>query len=150
MARGASSAVGAASGLWWVERVLKRRYTALVLVVGVLLVANELGGFGDDLRRWDWLFVSGVVTLLVALRIALELPRVLHETLVRLSNRGVLTGAGDEAFDAAALDRFEDQLHRSTRRSSLVWSGVIALVVIVAWLAAKGSAVVPYLPTVVF
>ncbi|WP_163571340.1 hypothetical protein [Fodinicola feengrottensis] len=61
--------------LWPAERFLRRWYVWVVVVMLVVLVgAYEVIPIGFDLVHWDWLFVSGMVVLLVALRMALDLP----------------------------------------------------------------------------
>jgi hypothetical protein len=119
--------------LWPAERFIRRYYLGLVLVVLLLLGGYELIPLGFDLRRWDWLFVSGIVVLLVALRMALNLPDRVQQTLSRLANRGILIA------DPAMLTDFTDKLHRSVRRSSIYSSVGIAVCVLASWIFAYGT-----------
>lgn len=117
--------------LWRPERWIRRHYLPWTALVLVLLVLNELNLFGTDLKAWDWLFVSGIITLLIAGRIALNLPAKVHETLDRLARRETLKADPDE------LLAFETAVHNAARRSTLVWSGILPVVLLVGWIAAK-------------
>jgi hypothetical protein len=124
--------------LWPAEDWLRRNYSRVTGALVVLLVANEVYGRGGDPRRWDWLFVSGYVTLLTCLRTALQLPERVHRALGRLAARRVLV---DRRGD---LRGFERAVHRSGRRAAL-WGGVLTPAgVLVAWAVAKGDALPAY------
>lgn len=126
------------SALLPVEGWLRRYYAPVCAVLVAAVGANELYGRGRDLRRWDWLFVSGYLTLLACLRVALRLPDRVHRALGRLADRQVLGGD---------LPGFERHVHRSGRRSALVGGCATPAVVMVAWVVAKRGGLPPYLPT---
>ena len=65
------------------------RLAALVAAVGSV-VALELASYGRDPRAWDLLFVSGVLTLAVAVWLARDLGQRFEVALVRLTTREVL------------------------------------------------------------
>ncbi len=103
-----------------------------------MLVLNELNLFGPDLVGWDWLLVTGLVALLIAARIALNLPARVHEALDRLARRSMLRVEPDR------LRRFEVDLHRAAKRSALIWTGIVPMALLVAWLIAKGGEIWSY------
>jgi len=68
-----------------------REQFAIYLALTVILVGlNEVVGFGTNIANWDPLYISGVLTLVIALRLAVEIPPKAHETLTRLANRGAI------------------------------------------------------------
>lgn len=101
---------------WPGETRLGEHYVLVTGVLLVLLILNELHLWGPNVLRWDWLFVSGVLTFLVALKAALLLPDRVHEALSRLAARQVLRDRQDRLDDF--LDDFEQRLHASSRRSA--------------------------------
>jgi hypothetical protein len=117
--------------LWPVERFMARHYTIIALTVIALLIVNELLGFGARLRDWDWLFVTGVVTAVIAVRTALDLPRAVHQSLTRLVARGALR------TEVPSIEDFESRLHRETRRSTPAWALATATAMLVGWTVAK-------------
>ncbi|GAA1674179.1 hypothetical protein GCM10009765_24410 [Fodinicola feengrottensis] len=125
--------------LWPAERFLRRWYVWVVVVMLVLVGAYEVIPIGFDLVHWDWLFVSGMVVLLVALRMALDLPDRVQQTLSRLANRGILVADPADPDDFAD---FTDTLHKSVRRASVVPAAGIALCVLGSWLFAYGAMIV--------
>jgi hypothetical protein len=118
--------------LWPGEGLLYRRFGWFTGTLLVLLGANELNLWGRDIRRWDWLFVTGILAFLFALRPSLALPDRMHETLGRLRT-GMVLSAGPRNFDG-----FERYLHRSSRRAALIGGAVTVPVIVVAWIAARG------------
>jgi hypothetical protein len=143
MANPVGAAVGAPRfALWGVERFVLRFYLWGAVLLIALLLVNELSLFGRDLRQWDWLFVSGVLVFVATLRLALELPDRVEQALVRVGLRGVLAG---EAADLRALSA---GVHRSARRISVLGSSGAALLMILAWIIARGSRIGSYGPTV--
>ncbi|GAA4617215.1 hypothetical protein GCM10023195_76740 [Actinoallomurus liliacearum] len=117
--------------LWPGEGLLYRRFGWFSGGLLVLLGLNELSLWGGDVRRWDWLFVTGILAFLMALRPSLALPDKMHETLDRLGTGKVLSGPED-------LQAFERNLHRSSRWAALVGGAVTVPVIAVAWIAARG------------
>jgi MFS family permease len=109
--------------LWLVERVARRWYPLVVFALGTIALASGLLPRPHPLRDWPWLFVTGIVTWLVALPLALRLPDKLTEALTRLVNRKVLVGGPD-------LVAFLDTQHRKARWSALA-GAVVAVGAIV-------------------
>lgn len=124
--------------LWSFERAIRRFYVTGAGVVIALLVLNELSLFGKDLGKWDWLFVSGVLALVMALRLGLGLPNRVEQALVRVELRGVLTG---DPADVAAL---RARAHSAARRLAVPWAFGTAALMITAWIFARGSQLAPY------
>ena len=119
--------------LWWVERLVRRRYVWLVGLGALLVAANEITLFGADPRDWDWLLVSGFVVLLGALYLSTLLPDRLEDALTRLGNRRVMTGG-------PALTELLPALHRDARRWAL-WgaaAAVAAIVLAFGWVGRTG------------
>jgi hypothetical protein len=121
--------------LWPVERLFRRYYTIVVVVASVSLTVNETAIAGLALEDWDWLFVSGIVVLLVSLRLALSLPDRAQETIDRLARRAVLVA------HPAQLANFTNTLHRTVRSASLRWAAAIAGLIVLAWVLAFGARV---------
>jgi hypothetical protein len=74
-----------------VVRWVEQHYALFVCGMLGILVLNELWLFGPDLRQWDVLLVSGVITFVIGLRVALRIPHQAAATLTRLVDRGVLS-----------------------------------------------------------
>lgn len=118
--------------LWPGEGWLYRRFGWFSGVLFVLLGLNELSLWGGDVRRWDWLFVTGILAFLMALRPSLALPDKMHETLDRLRAGKVLSAGSQDP------ESFERDLHRSSRWTALIGGAVTVPVIVVAWIAARG------------
>lgn len=120
--------------LWWVEKLVRRRYVWLVGIGAVLVATNEVSLFGADLQDWDWLLVSGFAVLLAALYLPTLLPDKLEDALTRLVNRNVMVGG-------PALTEFLPAAHRDARRWALWGAGsaVVAIVVAFAWVGRSGA-----------
>src|SRR5437762_7631603 len=71
-------------------RWLEQHYALFVGTLLGILILNEVWLFGPDLRGWDVLLVSGVITFVIGLRVALRIPHQAAATLTRLVDRGVL------------------------------------------------------------
>lgn len=125
------------------ESWLRDHYEWFAAAVGILLVINELVAWGHDLRKWDWLFVSGFVTLVAILKISLLLPQRLHETLSRLVSRKVVHDRQDDILG------YENDLYSRSRRYALVGGAVLPVVLTLAWVFAKWGHLGPYASTVV-
>jgi hypothetical protein len=106
-----------------------------------VLAINELHLFGRNLRGWDWLFVSGALVLLVALRLGLELPNRFEQALIRLSQRGVLIGT------PADVAQLRLHTHCRARRLTVPWALGLAVLLIVVWAVVRGHNFAPYLLT---
>jgi hypothetical protein len=135
--------IAPAEAWWGLERSLHQHYGLFSLIVVLALAVNELNLFGGNVRGWDWLFVSGIVVLLVALRLGLELPNRFEQALTRLSHRGVLTGT---ATDAAQLRL---GTHSRARRLGVPWAIGLAVLLIVAWAVVRRDNFAPYIVTTI-
>src|SRR5258708_13805101 len=72
--------------LHWLGDSFRRQFAVYLGLTAVLLVINELDIFGAQLARWDLLFISGVVTFVLVLRLPVEIPPKAHDTLTRFAN----------------------------------------------------------------
>ena len=72
------------------ENWLRRHYWYIASAVFVLLILNELYAFGAYPQDWDWLFISGWITFLLAFKLTFLLPDKAHEALGRLAASQVL------------------------------------------------------------
>jgi hypothetical protein len=124
--------------LWRPERWIREHYLWCALGVLGLLVLNELSLFGTDLRGWDWLLVTGLITLIIAARIALTLPTRVHEALDRLARRSTLCAEPDH------VRRFEDDLHHRAKHSGMVWTGIVPIALLAGWVIAKSGEIWSY------
>lgn len=125
------------------EGWIRDHYGWFSATVGGLVVINELWAWGRDLHRWDWLFVSGFVTLIAVLRISLLLPSRLDDMLVRLVTRKVLQ---DSEGDFVG---FENDLFTQSRRAALVGGAALPVVLAIAWVFAKWGHIGPYTSTII-
>jgi hypothetical protein len=105
---------------------MRSYYTVLVLIVSIAVVAGQAFPLGMDIRKWDWMFVSGFATWLAGVYFPLLLPDKLTETLTRLVNRGVLNG--DEDFSTFLM-----RLHQKARRTALIGAVVFCVAMATAW-----------------
>jgi hypothetical protein len=128
------------TAFWPGEGLLLRRFGWLAGIVLILTGLNELNLFGADARRWDWLFVTGIIAFLVDLRVSLTLPEKMHETLGRLATGRMLSATPEEHRD------FERDLHRASKGTALAGAAILVPVVVIAWTVARGL-VFPYLTT---
>ena len=118
---------------WPGEGWLYRRFVWFAGSLLLLLGLDELRLRGGDIRRWDWLFVTGILAFLIALRPSLALPDKMHATLARLVAGKVLSAESDD------LEAFERELHRSSRWAALVGGAVTVPVLVVVWIVARGG-----------
>src|SRR5712692_1361584 len=72
------------------ENWLAGHYRFFVAAVVGMLVVNELWQYGADVTQWDSMLVSGAITFVAGIGLALAMPSRTDEMLTRLVNRGVL------------------------------------------------------------
>lgn len=97
------------------------RHSWLVLAAVLLAVfIFEVVDVGVEWRKWDHMFVSGYVAIVVGIFLSLGIRRRLREAVQRLARRGVMSMPDDPEGDAF-VERFEQRV--------LVWSHRIALVI---------------------
>jgi hypothetical protein len=124
------------------ENWLRRHYWYIAAAVFVLLILNELYAFGSYPPDWDWLFVSGWITFLLAFKLTFLLPDKAHETLGRLATSQVLHD------DKNKLGDFERKLQASGRSAAGIGGVIVAAVLVVGWIAATRTAFPAYFLTV--
>jgi hypothetical protein len=122
---------------------LRKHYWYVAAVALVLLIVNELYLFGTHLRRWDWLYVSGWVTFLVAFRATFLLPDKVDEVLTRLAASQVLGGG------QGGLDSFRRGMHVSARRAARTGGLVVAAVLALGWILAYRTALASHFLAVI-
>lgn len=99
------------------------------LAGGMILVtfcSLELVQKGWQPFEWDLLLISGLLLFLVGVRLSMDVPRKMDDTLTRLVNRGVLH------LNPEALQQLQNHLQRRTT----TWSHRAGLIVAVAILGA--------------
>jgi hypothetical protein len=122
---------------------LRKHYWYVTAAALVLLILNELSLYGTHLRRWDWLFVTGWVTFLVAFRATFLLPDKVDEVLTRLAASQVLSGGMGE------LDSFRREMHISARRSARTGGLIVAVVIALGWIVAYRTALASHFLTLI-
>ncbi len=105
---------------------LAHHYAILAMLLLGALVANELVVFGIDVTGWDLMFVSGTVTFVAGLGLALQLTGRTEEMLTRLVDRGALTVTPE------GLAALKVQL----RQRSDQWASIAGILVAAAMLIA--------------
>jgi hypothetical protein len=95
-----------------------------------VLCLQQIGRYRLHLQRWDVLFISGWLVVLIGLELVASTPERLHDALQRLRDRDVLP----ESVEAG--DGVERELERIAHRWSLVggWCVPVALLVTLPWL----------------
>jgi hypothetical protein len=97
-----------------------------------LLCLKELWDHGTYWPRWDLLLISGVAAFILGIRLSLNIPNKLKETLVRLMHRGVLE------ITEERLQVFESDFQKKAD----VWAHrlglIIAFAILVAFIVAFG------------
>jgi len=121
---------------------LRRHYLQITVAALVLLILNEFYLFGTYLRSWDWLYVSGWVTFLLAFRATFLLPDKVDVALSRLAASQVLDDGKSQ------LSGFKQGLHKSGRRAARIGGIIVAAVLALAWIVAKRGAVSSYFITI--
>jgi len=116
------------------ENWLRKHYWYVAAAALVLLIVNELYLFGVHLAHWDWLYISGWVTFLLAFKATFLLPDKVDEVLTRLSASQVLSGGKN------GLDGFKRAIHISARRAAWIWGLIVAAVLAVGWIVAVRTA----------
>lgn len=106
----------------------RRHYGWFATFLLIALLLNELYLFGTDLSRWDSLLISGALTFLVGIRLALNIPEIVEDVLMRLIHRRAIN------LDPDQFSTFKGKLEEQTSKYAH-WSGVIiAVAVLVAFL----------------
>jgi hypothetical protein len=72
----------------WLGYAFDHHFIIFFLLVLTHVITNELQIFGPDVSRWDSLYVSGWITVVIGIRLARNLPGKIDETISRLVNRG--------------------------------------------------------------
>jgi hypothetical protein len=125
------------------ENWLRKHYWYVAAAAVVLLILNELHLFGTYLPGWDWLYVSGWVTFLLAFNATFLLPGKVDEVLSRLAASQVLSGGKD------GLDGFKRGMHISARRAARAGGLVVAAILALGWILAERTALPSHFLTVI-
>lgn len=83
--------------------------------------------FGPDLRHWDWLFLSGVLTWLIGVELSEKLDTVLGTMLRSMADSGVIRTSNRE------LRVIRRKLRRNRRAYQMRFGLTVGAVVLVAW-----------------
>src|SRR5262249_9844502 len=121
--------------LRWVER----HYALFACAMLAILVLNEVWLFGPNPRGWDILLVSGVITFVIGLRVALRIPYQADATLTRLVDRGVL------ALSPEQLKHTQEDL--DTRAETWAHRGgvLVGIALLIAFIVAFGQELVEHI-----
>lgn len=74
----------------WLHDQFYRHFAIFFLIMLAALILNEYYIFGAQIYRWDALLVSGGITFIIGLRLALNVPAKVDEALLRLIHRGAV------------------------------------------------------------
>jgi hypothetical protein len=106
---------------------------AALTVLGIAaLAAWQLWVAGLHVDRWDYLFVSGCLTVLVGLWLARGQPDRFDAMVDRLANRDALHGGDDED-----ITRYREDLHKLGRRWAPRGGIVVGVLVALLWIYAS-------------
>ena len=110
---------------------IRQRYSLIFALLVAALILNELYLFGTNFSDWDPLLISGALTFMIGIRLALNIPQIVAETLSRLVNRGSLN------LDPNQLAEFKQKLEEQTtsygQRGGLIISTAILLAFIIVF-----------------
>ena len=105
-------------------------WTALALAS---VLGWETASYGSNLANWDWLFVSGVLTVVFGALLTMGRQSRFDLMLDRLLARGVLT-CKDEPINEEHVARLKEELEGFRRRSQVLTGTVFAISIAVALL----------------
>lgn len=114
-----------------VEYWLQHHFLICLSLMLGLLVLNELQLFGIELSRWDPLLISGAITFLISIRLALHTSQKMEETLTRLINRGSLQLTEEKLKDFKGY--LEARADNWAQRAGLITGVAILIAFLVAF-----------------
>ncbi len=113
----------------WLHDQFYRHFAIFFIIMLVALVSNEIYIFGMEIYRWDALLVSGGLTFIVGLRLALNVPLKVDEALLRLINRGAVQ------LDPSQLPALKSKLEAQTERYAQWYGLFIGAAVFIGFLS---------------
>ncbi len=102
----------------WLEYHFDQHFIVFLFLTIALVLINEQLRFGPNISEWDPLFISGVITLVIGIRLARKIPEKVDETINRLANRGSVE------LEAAGLPVLKQHLEARTE-NWVRWGGII-------------------------
>ena len=72
----------------WLHDQFYRHFSIFFIILLVALAINELSLFGTDFSQWDTLLISGALTFIIGIRLALNFPSKADQAISRLVNQG--------------------------------------------------------------
>lgn len=125
------------------QGLLERRFPWFVAIVVGAVIANEVVLFGSDPRVWDWMLISGTITLLCGLALARSFRPTFDQTINRLRHSGTIRESEPLRLAGWFSDRLDSWSHS--------WGLIIAATMGLAFLGAYGpSAILHYRWVAVF
>lgn len=109
-----------------IVHAFRHRYFFVFGLTVTALVINEIYHFGTDISDWDPLLISTVLTFIIGVRLAINLPDTVDETLERLVKRGVI-----KFTDTNQFINFKQKLESQTAKYAH-WNGIVFSVAILA------------------
>src|SRR6185369_1040901 len=103
-------------GSWLYDQFYRHFIIFLIIMVAALML-NEFYIFGAEIYRWDALLVTGGLTFIIGLRLALNVPAKVDEALERLINRGAIQ------LDPSQLPELKRKLSAQTEKYAQ-WYGL--------------------------
>jgi len=107
----------------------RHRYYIFFIVTIIALIIDQIFLWGTDISGWDPLFISTIITFIIGIRLAINLPQIVNETLMRLINRGTL-----EITSQNKLNEFNKDLDVQTAKYAHRIGLFFAIAIIFAWL----------------
>lgn len=122
---------------FWLDKLIEafhQRFLIFFLIGVIAVCANEIYLFGPNVLKWDPMYISSVFTFIIGLRLAVNLPHLVEDTLLRLKNCGSLRMNDDQFRGLKAKIETNAKIYAK-------WTGLIASIFM---LLAFGIAFGPY------
>jgi hypothetical protein len=126
----------------WLDILSRNLLYALGLLVLVYCYI-QYREMGWAWTHWDLLLISGLLAFILALSLAQTIPIRMTQTLERLTNRGVFE------LSEPALDDFQKKIEVRAHFFSQVSAGVVALAILVSFLAAFKGILLSKIPLII-
>jgi hypothetical protein len=126
----------------WLESLSRNLLYALaLLVLAVCYLQYRVEGWAWT--HWDLMLISGLLAFMIALSLAQTIPARMTQTLERLTKRGVFE------LSEVALEDLHTKMEKRAQRYAQVGAGMVALVILVSFLAAFRSYIIYEIPLTV-
>jgi hypothetical protein len=133
-------------------RSIEQFYTVFVSLTVAVYTFYQFLLHGRNLAGWDLLFISGIVTLIIGLKLAQSIPTKMDSTLTRLVDRGALVGPrGDQISDTKLKELktdFQCTADTWAHRSGILTVAVVLTALLLAVVLRMGEYSTVFKPTI--